>query len=556
MFELKSTSKREMLYLAVLVLIVNLTSQPVVCKPTIDRALPQHNLKTIIRSAQDLIALPTSNSQREPAEHAPQTQIQYVSVDQSGAQQEQQQPQEVVYYMLPDGTTIEASEYIKQQQQQQSQPEPGQNQFEGDAKTAVESASAEQLANGYPGEIVYTNQAGELLRQVDGSYEPLGNTNNKQQVYSRPSVELVTMAGKSLRESSADLRATILTEIPLNDMSQEGKSSSHLICTNLILEIHLSDAETNHYMLIIVLEQLKKDYGAKVVATREYPGANLVINCAEHSGLDVSLCSGSKQPPKIAYQIEPEQERHISVQKPMKSNQVSTEYNIGPHTTSGPEYVTASPLEVTSDSDSDTESNGERGEHDFPVIEHEHESEHESEKLINHNYRQPETETHEDYKQQHHQIPIIASTEPATPTNDHESQNDNNEYQNHEAHHQQYEIQQPQELKQHQQQFHQEANSHQSSHETNTRNAHNNGYQQTTETYANQQQIEHETEDNDHPESPSTTTTTTTTTTTSTSSAGTELDQIAPTSAYNVADVTSAATNSKERKIPLKSRSN
>lgn len=44
-----------------------------------------------------------------------------------------------------------------------------------------------------------------------------------------------------------------------------------------------------------VLEKLKKDYGVKVVATREHPGANLVINCDESAGQDV-LCS---RPPQI-----------------------------------------------------------------------------------------------------------------------------------------------------------------------------------------------------------------------------------------------------------------
>lgn len=43
-----------------------------------------------------------------------------------------------------------------------------------------------------------------------------------------------------------------------------------------------------------MLEKLKKDYGVKVVATREYPGANLVINCDESAGQD-ALCSRTAQ---------------------------------------------------------------------------------------------------------------------------------------------------------------------------------------------------------------------------------------------------------------------
>lgn len=40
-----------------------------------------------------------------------------------------------------------------------------------------------------------------------------------------------------------------------------------------------------------VLEKLRKDYGVKVVATREYPGANLVINCDDYSAQENSLCT-------------------------------------------------------------------------------------------------------------------------------------------------------------------------------------------------------------------------------------------------------------------------
>lgn len=40
-----------------------------------------------------------------------------------------------------------------------------------------------------------------------------------------------------------------------------------------------------------VLEKLRKDYGVKVVATREYPGANLIINCDDYSVQENSLCT-------------------------------------------------------------------------------------------------------------------------------------------------------------------------------------------------------------------------------------------------------------------------
>lgn len=39
-----------------------------------------------------------------------------------------------------------------------------------------------------------------------------------------------------------------------------------------------------------MLEKLKREYGVKVVATRERPGANLVINCDEYSGQESTIC--------------------------------------------------------------------------------------------------------------------------------------------------------------------------------------------------------------------------------------------------------------------------
>lgn len=39
------------------------------------------------------------------------------------------------------------------------------------------------------------------------------------------------------------------------------------------------------------MEKLKREYGIKVVATREYPGANLVINCDDDSSQGAAICS-------------------------------------------------------------------------------------------------------------------------------------------------------------------------------------------------------------------------------------------------------------------------
>lgn len=44
-----------------------------------------------------------------------------------------------------------------------------------------------------------------------------------------------------------------------------------------------------------MLEKLKKEFGVKVVATRERPGANLVINCEEYAGQENNICSKQNQ---------------------------------------------------------------------------------------------------------------------------------------------------------------------------------------------------------------------------------------------------------------------
>lgn len=230
-------------------LVLCLASNLAQCKPV--ELFPQHIHKTIIKTSQDLIALPSEQRHLKPQQQQDRQQHEYVIIeqdeqhpgdDQAVAQPtvEQQQPdhhrhqqeQEVVYYMLPNGQTIEASQYIQQQQQQhQEQPSHEVTSNQPQTTTLVETAdpnteiaSNQQLENGYPGEVIYANQEGQLLRQVDGSFEPMERTARyENQKYERPSVELVTSTGQSLRDSRADLTATILTEVPVNDMSQEGK---------------------------------------------------------------------------------------------------------------------------------------------------------------------------------------------------------------------------------------------------------------------------------------------------------------------------------------------
>lgn len=52
-----------------------------------------------------------------------------------------------------------------------------------------------------------------------------------------------------------------------------------------------------------MLEKLKKDYGVKVVATRERPGASLAINCEDQSNQMSGICGKSAQPELVVSNI-------------------------------------------------------------------------------------------------------------------------------------------------------------------------------------------------------------------------------------------------------------
>lgn len=54
------------------------------------------------------------------------------------------------------------------------------------------------------------------------------------------------------------------------------------------------------------MDKLRKDYGVRVVASREHPGANLVINCDEYSNQDNSICP--RQPTQTASQVQHNQQ--------------------------------------------------------------------------------------------------------------------------------------------------------------------------------------------------------------------------------------------------------
>ena len=54
-----------------------------------------------------------------------------------------------------------------------------------------------------------------------------------------------------------------------------------------------------------MLRKLKRDYGVKVVATRERPGANLVINCDDYVGQHSSICNKQVASHETVYQAQP-----------------------------------------------------------------------------------------------------------------------------------------------------------------------------------------------------------------------------------------------------------
>lgn len=67
-----------------------------------------------------------------------------------------------------------------------------------------------------------------------------------------------------------------------------------------------------------MLEKLKKDYGVKVVATRSYPGANLIINCEDYAGSENIVCT-----PRPEYRYASRQVVHHELQ-PVRDSEEPT----------------------------------------------------------------------------------------------------------------------------------------------------------------------------------------------------------------------------------------
>lgn len=211
-----------------LVLICTIFTLEIQCKPV----EPQKST-SIISSAtistsqnqEDLIAIPSDSEYKRTSVSSHQasvTQPEYVlsssdANDNVKQQDTNQDQQEEIYYMLPNGQTIEASQYhqllLNNEQEKQNLEAHRIQQVDG---TSYQVASDQES---YPGEIVYANQNGELYRQVVNQAQNINGNGEK-------SVELVDLEGKSMPSGSSIMAATILTEVPVKNMPPHGKFST------------------------------------------------------------------------------------------------------------------------------------------------------------------------------------------------------------------------------------------------------------------------------------------------------------------------------------------
>lgn len=210
--------------------------------------------------------------------HQPQ-QVQYVQTVEQQPQQvqyvqvEQQQPaREMIQY-----DHVQPSAYHQQQQviyvqqadsaaHHQHGPDCKHGQAEYQAQPAEQQPAVSQE---YPAEIIYMQHEDGRLELMNSSsanqYQPTDHHYHhhhhqpQQTVTIEPTYSAQDVAGAMIKNSG--MPATILAEVPLKDMSRD------------------------------VLVKLRRDYGVKVVATRERPGANLLINCEEYSNQGNSICS-------------------------------------------------------------------------------------------------------------------------------------------------------------------------------------------------------------------------------------------------------------------------
>ena len=214
-----------------------------------------------------MMALPSGHQQivveHQQQQQQPQTEVQYVYQTVG-----EQQPQQVQYVQEQHPQPAPFQLQVQMTAEPQQVATHSHNGAPCNQRHPTDQSQQQQASTGdgattsneYPGEILYVGQNSEI------NYP---NSPNGRGQYE------VSDVTASLGQASG-VPATILTEVPLRDMPED------------------------------VLAKLRKDYGVKVVATRERPGANLVINCDDSAGQENSICSRQtqiydSQPPRGPY---------------------------------------------------------------------------------------------------------------------------------------------------------------------------------------------------------------------------------------------------------------
>lgn len=180
-----------------LCLVVAISSLWVECK-----SISRLGQKQIVNSQRDLLALPNVEyRQMVTYETGPRYAI-------------QDEPNEEMYQATPS-QAMDAmdNEYVSDSNQD-------------DGETQAQTESSQTGGSQEPTEVLYTDNSGNLYKQVGDHYEPADETSSVTSTHEQPEEQPTQPAknsGYSESSGMSEMSATILTEIPVKDVSEQGQ---------------------------------------------------------------------------------------------------------------------------------------------------------------------------------------------------------------------------------------------------------------------------------------------------------------------------------------------
>lgn len=184
---------------------------------TESKSLGRSKQKRVVDSNDDLLAMPSNEYRQVVYEHVEQ---QYAPTEPTSSNEEAQ-PHEEIIYVNEDGQPVEM-EQTHQQPSEHGQDETHQQQPSYQTTGSQQNQNDDNLAT----EVLYADQNGNLFRQKGDHYEPAAATttlvSDSEQSDHQSQAERQSQQSNDSPSPPA-MTATILTEVPLKDLSHQGK---------------------------------------------------------------------------------------------------------------------------------------------------------------------------------------------------------------------------------------------------------------------------------------------------------------------------------------------